>query len=79
MRVKDIRNQFVKKYKQKEFEIDKLGGKVIDLICAQFIADEAYIFGKSFSNKKISTLFSMFDSDSLQIFLYFSNIYAMLI
>lgn len=47
MKVKDIRNQFVKKYKEQKFETDKLGGKVIDLICAQFIADEEYIFGKS--------------------------------
>jgi thymidylate synthase len=45
MRVKDIRNQFVKKYKEQKFEIDKNGGKVIDLICAQFIADESFIFG----------------------------------
>ena len=45
MNVKDIRLQFVKKYKEEKFEIDKCGGKVIDLICAQFIADEAFIFG----------------------------------
>lgn len=45
MKVRDIRNQFVKKYKEQKFEIDKHGGKVIDLICAQFIADESFIFG----------------------------------
>lgn len=45
MKVRDIRNQFVKKYKEQKFEIDKNGGKVIDLICAQFIADESFIFG----------------------------------
>jgi thymidylate synthase len=45
MKVKDIRNQFVKKYKEEKFEIDKNGGKVIDLICAQFVADESFIFG----------------------------------
>ena len=46
MRVRDIRQHFVKKYQEKDFESDKLGGKVIDLICAQFVADEPYIFGK---------------------------------
>jgi len=46
MKVKDIREEFAKKYIEKKFEIDKLGGKVIELICVQFIADEIYIFGK---------------------------------
>ena len=44
--VKDIRQDFIEKYKKKEFETDKSGVKTVDLICTQFIADENYIFGK---------------------------------
>jgi thymidylate synthase len=46
MNVEDIRQQFIQKYKDKDFEIDKSGVKTIDLICTHFIADEDYIFGK---------------------------------
>ena len=45
-RVEDIREDFIEKYKRKEFEIDKSGVKTVDLICTQFIADEDHIFGK---------------------------------
>ena len=43
--VKDIRNKFVELYENKEFVIDKNGGRVIELIGESFIADENYIFG----------------------------------
>jgi hypothetical protein len=46
MNVQDIRQEFVKKYKNKEFEIDKTGIKTVDIICAQFEVDEDHIFGK---------------------------------
>jgi thymidylate synthase len=46
MKVKDIRQQFVQKYIDKDFEVDKYGGKTIDLNCVQFEADENYIFGE---------------------------------
>ncbi len=46
MNVQNIRDLFAEKYKNNDFEIDKFGGKVIDIICNQFIADEEYIFSK---------------------------------
>jgi len=46
MNVHDTREEFVKKYKNKEFEIDKTGVKVIELIGVNFVADEDHIFGK---------------------------------
>lgn len=44
--VQNIREQFVQKYKNKEFEIDKTGVKTVDLICAHFNADQDHIFGQ---------------------------------
>jgi len=46
MNVRTIRQQFVEKYKNQEFEVDKTGVKTVDLVCVQFIADEDHIFGK---------------------------------
>lgn len=43
--VSDIRNLFAEKYVKEEFEIDKTGVKTVDIIAAQFIADEDHIFG----------------------------------
>ena len=45
MNVQDIRNQFIEKYINKDFEIDKTGVKTIDIVCASFEADEDHIFG----------------------------------
>src|SRR5690554_5984290 len=42
-RVKDIRDQLISKYKNKEFIIDKTGSKTIEIIGATFIADEDHI------------------------------------
>jgi len=46
MNIQDIREQFVQKYKKGEFEIDKSGVKVVELIGASFDVDEDTIFGK---------------------------------
>jgi len=45
-RVKDIRNEFIKKLENKNFVIDKSGVKTIEIIGATFIADEDYIVRK---------------------------------
>lgn len=46
MRVQDIRNYFKTELAYDEFVIDKTGVKTIEMIGAQFIADEPAIFGK---------------------------------
>lgn len=44
--VKDIKDLFLKEYKDQNFIIDKTGVKTIELIGYSFIADEPYIFRK---------------------------------
>jgi len=44
--VKDIRNDLIAKYQNKDFVIDKTGQKLVEIIGATFIADEDIIFGK---------------------------------
>lgn len=46
LNVQDIRNQLINEYKNKNFIIDKSGVKTIEIISANFIADEDYIFGQ---------------------------------
>ena len=43
--VKDIRNYFVRAYENHDYVTDKTGVKTIEMMAAQFIADEPYIFG----------------------------------
>lgn len=43
--VKDIRQLFKKKYENKEFVIDKSGVKMLEIVNANFIADEETIIG----------------------------------
>lgn len=45
-KVKNIRNVFLEKYKNKEFVTDKTGVKTLELIGVSFIADEEAIFGE---------------------------------
>jgi len=45
MKVNDIRNLFVEKYKNQEFVIDKTGIKTVEIVGANFEADENYLFG----------------------------------
>lgn len=45
-RVVDIRQEFLKRYKAKDFVTDKSGCKTVDIVSAQFLADEDHIFGK---------------------------------
>jgi len=44
--VKDIRNKLVQEYLNENFVIDKTGVKTIEILAAQFIADENHIFRK---------------------------------
>ena len=46
MKVKDIRNHFIKELKNENFTVDRSGQKTIELIGASFEADEPAIFGK---------------------------------
>lgn len=43
--VDSIRNEFAIRYKMQQFVTDKTGGKVIEIINANFVADEPLIFG----------------------------------
>ena len=44
--VKDIRNEFVRKYKSEDYVNDKTGVKTIEIVNASFVADKQTIFGK---------------------------------
>lgn len=43
--VEDVRDQFAALYQEQNFVVDKFGGKVLEIINANFIADEELIFG----------------------------------
>lgn len=43
--VQDVREQFVELYQNKDFVIDKSGVKTLEIVNANFLADEQYIFG----------------------------------
>lgn len=43
--VKDVREKFARLYKDDKFVVDKTGAKVVEIIGAQFVADEDQIFG----------------------------------
>ena len=45
-RVSDIRDEFRSLYKQEQFVTDKTGVKLLEIVNANFIADEPLIFGK---------------------------------
>ena len=45
MNVSDIREEFVIKYQKDDFELDKTGANVVEIINAQFEANENCIFG----------------------------------
>lgn len=44
--VNDIRNEFILKRKNLEFNDDRSGQKIIEMLGASFVADEPSIFGK---------------------------------
>jgi len=46
LRVKDIRNKLIEKYKNEDFVIDKTGVKLVEIIGESYIVDEDVIFGK---------------------------------
>jgi thymidylate synthase len=46
LKVADIRNQLIQKYKDQDFVIDKTGAKTIEVIGQSFIADEDWIIRK---------------------------------
>jgi len=66
MFVKDIRNIFMEKLFNKEFIIDKTGVKTIEILAADFIADEPFIFGKP-NQDYIERELTWYNSQSLNV------------
>jgi thymidylate synthase len=64
--VRDIRSEFSKLYVKENFELDKNGTKIIEIINASFIADENSIFGKPNKNY-INREIKWYESESLNI------------
>jgi len=64
--VNHIRNYFVDALVNQDFVIDKTGVKTIELIAAQFIADEPYIFG-TVDNNYIQRELEWYKSESLNV------------
>jgi thymidylate synthase len=64
--VNHIRNYFVDALVNQDFVIDKTGVKTIELIAAQFIADEPYIFG-TVDNDYIMRELEWYKSESLNV------------
>ncbi len=64
--VKDIRKFFVDSYKANEYVIDKSGVKTIEMMAAQFIADEPCIFG-TIDNDYIMRELEWYKSQSLNV------------
>lgn len=46
MRVQDVREEFVRLYKDERFVVDKTGVKMVEIIGQSFLADEDSIFGE---------------------------------
>jgi len=63
-RVKDIRDQFVKKLGNEDFVIDKSGVKTIEIIGSSFIADEDHIIRKP-NDEYIKREIEWYESKSL--------------
>lgn len=66
LKVSDIRNEFIEKYKNKEFVTDKTGVKTIEIIGATFLADEDYIIRKPNEDYKAREL-EWYKSQSLYV------------
>jgi thymidylate synthase len=67
MRVKDIRDLIIEKYKNKEFVIDKTGQKLVEILGATFNADEDYIIRETnfeYAKREIE----WYESQSLNVY-----------
>lgn len=64
--VKDIRNYFIRAHKDHEYVTDKTGVKTIEMIAAQFIADEPCIFG-TLDTSYIARELEWYKSQSLNV------------
>ena len=65
--VKDVRQYFIDELKDEAFTIDKTGQKTIEMIGANFIADEPSIFGKP-SQDYIDAEINWYESQSTNIY-----------
>lgn len=66
MNVKDIRNKFVEEYQKGNFLTDRTGCKFIEILGANFIADEPYIFGEP-NYEYIKRELEWYESQSLNV------------
>lgn len=64
--VQDIRDAFADKFEKQDFEIDKNGGKVLELTGVSFTADCPYIFGRP-NEKYIERELEWYRSKSLNV------------
>ena len=67
MRVKDIRDLIIEKYKNKEFVIDNTGQKLVEILGATFNADEDYIIRETnfeYAKREIE----WYESQSLNVY-----------
>lgn len=64
--VEDIRKELSRLYMNKQFVVDKNGGKCIEIVSASFIADEPTIFGKL--NEYIDRELEWYKSMSLNVY-----------
>jgi thymidylate synthase len=65
-KVADIRAKFIQKYKDQDFVTDKTGVKTVEMIGAQFVADEPLIFG-SLNHDYIDRELEWYKSMSLNV------------
>jgi thymidylate synthase len=66
MKVSDIRDVFIQKYKDQEFIVSRAGDKTIEILGASFVADEDHIFGEP-NKEYIEAELSWYDSQSTNI------------
>jgi len=67
LKIKDIRNMIIQKYKNKDFVIDKTGAKLIELIGVTFLVDEPYIIRETnidYAKREIE----WYESQSLNVY-----------
>lgn len=66
LKIKDIRDEFIRLYKEEKFTIDRTGAKTIEIIGATFVADEDFIIRKP-SDEYILRELEWYESQSLYV------------
>lgn len=65
--VENIRFKFIEKYQNNDFVVDKTGSKVVEIVGANFEADENFIFGKP-NDDYIKREIDWYNSQSLNVY-----------